>query len=140
MSFTRKLKLIAANIIADAGVVGAENIITPSLSVGSSGSAGTVSIFPSTDAKGKVTLTTADNTGDTTTGITVAAQAAARTYTVPDAMRNSTFMFYGGSVTDAGPMTATGGSVGEVVRNTSDSKVYLCTVAHASAATWVALN
>lgn len=44
------------------------------------------------------------------------------------------------SVTDAGPMTATGGTQREIVYNTSDSKFYGCTVTHASAATWVALN
>lgn len=44
------------------------------------------------------------------------------------------------AVTDAGPMTATGGTAGEIVRNTSDNKFYGCTVSHASAATWVALN
>lgn len=43
-------------------------------------------------------------------------------------------------VTDAGPMTATGGTQGEVLFNTSDSKFYGCTAGHASAATWAALN
>jgi len=44
------------------------------------------------------------------------------------------------SVTDAGPMTATGGTQREVVFNTSNSKYYGCTVTHATAATWAALN
>lgn len=44
------------------------------------------------------------------------------------------------SVTDAGPMTATAGTQREIVYNTSDSKFYGCTVTHASAATWAALN
>lgn len=43
------------------------------------------------------------------------------------------------SVTDAGPMTATNGTVGEVVYNTSDSKFYGCT-ATGTPATWAALN
>ena len=43
-------------------------------------------------------------------------------------------------VTDAGPMTATGGTQKEIVWNTSDSKLYVCTVTHVSAATWVALH
>lgn len=116
------------------------NVGLVNLDAGSSGVAGSVDIFPSTASKGKTTFTASDNAGNTTTTVNTAAQAGARTYTVPDAMRNATFMFYGGSVTDAGPMTATGGSVGEVVTNTSDSKQYICTVAHASAATWVALN
>jgi len=43
------------------------------------------------------------------------------------------------SVTDAGPMTATNGTVAEIVYNTSDSKFYGCTVT-GTPATWVAFN
>lgn len=43
------------------------------------------------------------------------------------------------TVTDAGPMTATNGTQGEVVFNTSNSKAYVCTVT-GSPATWAALN
>ena len=43
------------------------------------------------------------------------------------------------AVTDAGPMTATAGTAGEIVRNTSDNKFYGCTVT-GSPATWAALN
>ena len=43
------------------------------------------------------------------------------------------------SVTDAGPMTATDGTVGDVVYNTSDSKAYVCVTA-GTPATWAALN
>jgi hypothetical protein len=43
------------------------------------------------------------------------------------------------SVTDAGPMTATNGTVAEIVFNTSDSKFYGCTVT-GTPATWAALN
>ncbi len=43
------------------------------------------------------------------------------------------------SVTDAGPMTSTAGTVAEIVYNTSDSKFYGCT-ATGSPATWSALN
>lgn len=48
------------------------------------GTAGTVSIFPGTTTTGKVTLTTSANSGNTITAVNVAAQAGARTYTVPD--------------------------------------------------------
>jgi len=44
-----------------------------------------------------------------------------------------------GVVTDAGPMTATNGTQGDVVFNTSDSKAYVCTVT-GTPATWAALN
>jgi hypothetical protein len=43
------------------------------------------------------------------------------------------------SVTDAGPMTATNGTVGEIVFNTSNTKFYGCT-ATGTPATWAALN
>ncbi len=40
------------------------------------------------------------------------------------------------SVTDAGPMTATAGTLGDLVWNLSNTKLYFCTVSHATAATW----
>ncbi len=43
------------------------------------------------------------------------------------------------SVTDAGPMTNTAGTFGEIVVNTSDNKFYGCTVT-GTPATWSALN
>lgn len=43
------------------------------------------------------------------------------------------------TVSDAGPMTATAGTVAEIVFNSSDSKFYGCTVT-GSPATWVAFN
>lgn len=43
------------------------------------------------------------------------------------------------SVTDAGPMTATNGTVAEIVYNTSNSKFYGCTIT-GTPATWAALN
>jgi len=43
------------------------------------------------------------------------------------------------SVTDAGPMTATNGTAGDIVFNTSDTKAYVCTVT-GTPATWAALN
>lgn len=44
-----------------------------------------------------------------------------------------------GKVTDAGPMTATAGTVGDIVFNTSNLKFYGCTVT-GTPATWSALN
>jgi hypothetical protein len=43
-------------------------------------------------------------------------------------------------VTDAGPMTATPGTEGEIVYNLSNDKWYGCTASHPTAATWSALN
>ena len=54
------------------------------LDAGVSGTAGSVNIFPTTAASGSVAVTCADNAGDTVTAVTFAAQAGARTLTVPD--------------------------------------------------------
>jgi len=62
------------------------------IDLGSSGAAGTVDIFPTTASKGKVQITAGDSAGDTTTSITTASQAAARTYTVPDALASADFL------------------------------------------------
>jgi len=56
----------------------------------------------------------------------------------------STFLNMGGAffprqVTDAGPMTATDGTEGEIVYNLSDNKFYGC-VATGTPATWNAFN
>ena len=47
--------------------------------------------------------------------------------------------FFPKQVTDAGPMTATNGTIGEIVFNTSDSKFYGCTVT-GTPATWAAFH
>lgn len=106
---------------------------------GSDGIAGDFKIYPGTSAKGYIVIQAIANTGDTALTIANAAQAGARTYTIPDNFAASAFGMVK-QVTDAGPMTATGGAFGSLAYNTSDSKVYFCTVAHATAATWVALN
>lgn len=93
-----------------------------------------------TAGKGFVSLSTSDNTGDTNTNINAAAQSGDRTLTIPDDFASAAAFTLVKQVTDAGPMTATGGAFGSLAYNTSDSKVYFCTVAHATAATWVALN
>jgi hypothetical protein len=46
--------------------------------------------------------------------------------------------FFVRQVTDAGPMTATPGTEGEVVYNHSNSLFYGCTVTSTTSATWVA--
>lgn len=78
---------------------------------GSSGAAGTVDIFPATASKGKVSLTAANSTGDTTTTIVNAEQAGARTYTIPDAGASSSFVMLAGEQTLSGAKTFTGGVV-----------------------------
>mgnify|MGYP001571680581 CR=1 FL=1 len=60
------------------------NVDVVNLDAGSSGVGGTVDVFPATASKGKTVITAADNVGDTTTIVTTAAQAGARTYTIRD--------------------------------------------------------
>lgn len=75
---------------------------------GASGAAGTVDVFPTTAAKGKLRLSAADSAGDTTTTITNASQAGARTYTLPDAGASGAFVLGGGNA--AVTLTGTGGT------------------------------
>lgn len=98
------------------------------IQAGLSGTAGHVASFPATAATGSLVLTAASSSGNTVTTITNASQAAARTYTVPDAGTSSSFLLAdsGGTQTintgnvtltlgnltvSAGNITATAGSV-----------------------------
>src|SRR6185437_4690770 len=67
-----------------ATLTGSTSVSSPLVQAGSSGTAGTLDVFPGTASKGKTELTAADNSGNTTTTIHTAAQAGARTYTIPD--------------------------------------------------------
>ncbi len=71
------------------------------LNAGADAVAGTIQVFPTTTAKGKVTITASDATGNTTTNINIAAQAGAVTYTVPDAGVSTSFMMLAGTSTMA---------------------------------------
>ncbi len=61
------------------------------IDAGASGTAGSLDVYPTTAASGKIALVAADNAGDTTTTITNASQAGARTYTLPDAGASASF-------------------------------------------------
>ncbi len=74
-------------------------LVTTNIDVGASGTAGVVDVFPATTAKGKTQFTATDNAGDTTTTINTAEQAAARTYTVPDAGASASFVMTKGAQT-----------------------------------------
>lgn len=75
------------------------------ITAGAAGTAGTLQIYPATTAKGTTTLTASDNTGDTVTNVNTAAQAAARTYTVPDAGASASFVMTEGAQTVNGTKT-----------------------------------
>lgn len=84
------------------------NVTLTNLDAGASGTAGTVDVFPTTAAKGKIAITAADSAGDTTTTIVNASQAAARTYTIPDAGASASFVMTEGAQTIAGAKSLTG--------------------------------
>ncbi len=86
-------------------------VVEDSISVGSDGTAGTFQIFPATTDKGKLALAASDSAGDTITTITNASQAAARTYTIPDAGASTTFVMAAGNSTIAGTKTFSSGLV-----------------------------
>lgn len=75
------------------------------VAAGASGSAGYVSSYPSTASKGSLKLAAADSAGDTVTTITNASQAAARTYTIPDAGAAASFTMTEGAQTINGVKT-----------------------------------
>ena len=62
------------------------------IQAGLSGTAGYLASFPATAARGSLRLVGANSAGDTVTTITNASQAAARTYTIPDAGAASNFL------------------------------------------------
>lgn len=54
------------------------------LDIGSSGTAGTIDIFPATVASGKLTIAVGDQTGDTTVNLSVLEMGQATTIAIPD--------------------------------------------------------
>lgn len=92
------------------------NLSAVTLKAGSSGVAGGIEVFPSTAAKGKLTVGATDNTGNTTTAIVVAAQAGVRTLTIPDPGASASFVMTEGAQTENGVRTF--GSMPVVPRTT----------------------
>lgn len=60
------------------------NLDVVNLDAGASGTAGTVEVFPTTAAKGKLSITCTDQTGDTTVTLTAGAMGQATAVTIPD--------------------------------------------------------
>lgn len=81
------------------------------IDAGASGTAGTVDVFPATASRGKIQLAAANSAGNTTTTITNASQAGARTYTIPDAGASASFVMTAGAQTLAGVKTFSDGIV-----------------------------
>ncbi len=89
----------------NATTVNATTANATNIDAGASGTAGTVDIFPTTALKGKTQITATANAGNTTTAITTAEQAAARTYTIPDAGASASFVMTEGAQTLNGVKT-----------------------------------
>ncbi len=85
-------------------IVGADVGFT-NLDLGASGELGSLDLFPSTASKGKLEVKAADSAGNTTTTVTNASQAGARTYTIPDAGASAEFVMGAGAQTVAGVKT-----------------------------------
>lgn len=106
---TKVLHATSSAITFDASVVGSYTTLTATdIDLGASGTAGTVDVFPTTASKGKLRLAATDSTGNGTTTITNADQAAARTYTVPDAGASAGFVMTEGTQTVNGSKTYSG--------------------------------
>lgn len=100
-------------------VIGIPGARFTDLDLGLSGTAGSLDIFPTTAAKGKLRFVAADSAGDTATTITNASQAGAVTYTIPDAGEAANFVLtegtqtindaktFGGTVTFSGAVVRT---------------------------------
>lgn len=83
------------------------SVTATTVNAGSSGTAGTLNSFPTTASKGKLQIAAADSAGNTTTTITNASQAGARTYTIPDAGASASFVMTAGAQTIGGVKTLT---------------------------------
>lgn len=90
---------------------------TTDVDCGASGTAGSLDVFPTTAAKGKVEIIAADSAGNTTTTITNASQSGARIYTIQDAGASANFVMsegaaaINGAKTFGSAITPTGGIV-----------------------------
>lgn len=65
---------------------------TPLLNLGSSGTAGTLNIFPATASSGNLQFVAGNNSANVITTVTNASQAAAHTYSIPDSKAAATFV------------------------------------------------
>lgn len=95
-------KMTVANFLAN---LSATTLNSTNIDAGASGTAGSVDVFPATASRGKLSIVAANSAGNTTTEITNASQAGARTYTIPDAGASTNFVMAAGAQTIAGIKT-----------------------------------
>jgi hypothetical protein len=134
------------NLTTTGAIVGGTSVnagvssTAPTVNAGTNGgaSAGTVKIWNTTESRGYTTLTATANTGNTETNINTAAQAGARTYGIPDwstkASEDTECSLAGIKV--VADTTNRPGALGCLLYATGNDKLYVCTTASATAATW----
>jgi len=102
---SKALVLGSSKEIATITTMGVTTLNAVNVDAGSSGTAGSYDVFPATASKGKLTISAANSAGDTTTAITNASQAGARTYTIPDAGASAYFIMGTAAQSVAGTLT-----------------------------------
>lgn len=75
------------------------------IDLGSSGTAGTLDIFPTTASKGKLAIVASDSAGNTTTTLTNASQTTTATMTIPDTNGSASFVMTAAAQTIGGAKT-----------------------------------
>ena len=86
------------------------SVAATTVGAGKSGTAGTVEVYPGTASKGKLTITAAAASGNTTTNINAAQMGQATTLTIPDpGGAAASFVLTVGTQTVSGALTLTGG-------------------------------
>ena len=86
---------------------GGQSPVLKDVDAGASGNAGSVDVFPSTAAKGKIAIEAADSAGDHKLTLTNASMGAARTVTIPDPGAAAEFIMSKGVQSLAGVKTFT---------------------------------
>lgn len=134
-----------ASFVMTAGnqtIAGTKSFTGGSIISGASGTSGNIRVYPGTASKGYASFGTNDNTGDTETAILVSSQAAARQISLPDwstkASSDTEVSLAGIKV--VADTTNRPGALGCLLFATGDGKLYVCTTASATAATWTVVG
>ena len=132
----------AVVVDANKDVLSFRDVRLRSLDAGTSGTAGDVDVYPATNAKGKFRLTCTDQTGDTIAEVNMGAQAAARTYNIPDWSTKASADTEGSIavIKVVADTTDRPGALGCLLYATGNNKLYVCTGASATAATWTVVG
>ncbi len=124
------------------------NFYASLVQVGASGTLGHFGIYPTTAGKGNFAIVPVDNAGNTITTLTYASQAAARTYTIPDAGASASFVMTEGTQTVNGAKTfgnaavfsSSGTFASSLAAGTANIKKRLTVVDNSSSSTSVGSN